>query len=318
MLRFHDRPRRYTRNTLMTSLVVAAVVELLTGCAGGGSGPTGVGAAGEGIDGPARTQRVAECASPRSEWVWCDDFEEDRLGRYFEYVNPDGRFARVAGVGIGASRGMRARFGRGMVEVGNLKVAFGRTPSGTFRAVDRGTANYRDVYWRVWVRNQPGWRSGPDIKMSRATVFAGSNWTQAAIGHVWSGGADGNFLIIDPASGTDAGGSLRTTRYNDFGNLRWLGYASGQTPILKTSSAGAWRCVEAHMRLNDPGQANGVLELWIDGRLDARRSGLNWVGSYSAYGINAIMLENYWNDGSPVDQERYFDNLVVSTRRIGC
>src|SRR5690606_16146937 len=39
---------------------------------------------------------------------------------------------------------------------------------------------------------------------------------------------------------------------------------------------------------------------------------------YSAYGINALLLENYWNNGSPRQQERYFDNLVVSTQRVGC
>ena len=56
----------------------------------------------------------------------------------------------------------------------------------------------------------------------------------------------------------------------------------------------------------------------VNGTLDARETGLNWVGSYSAYGINAVFFENYWNTGSPVAQERYFDNLVVSTQRIGC
>jgi hypothetical protein len=72
------------------------------------------------------------------------------------------------------------------------------------------------------------------------------------------------------------------------------------------------------MRLNDPGQSNGIFEMWIDGKLEAQRTGLNWVGSYQEYGINAIMLENYWNAGSPVTQERYLDNLVVSTQPIGC
>lgn len=28
--------------------------------------------------------------------------------------------------------------------------------------------------------------------------------------------------------------------------------------------------------------------------------------------------ENYWNAGSPVQQERYFDNLVISTQSIPC
>jgi hypothetical protein len=34
--------------------------------------------------------------------------------------------------------------------------------------------------------------------------------------------------------------------------------------------------------------------------------------------INAVFFENYWNAGSPVQQERYFDNLVISTQSIPC
>ena len=73
-----------------------------------------------------------------------------------------------------------------------------------------------------------------------------------------------------------------------------------------------------YARLNDAGQNNGVLELWINGNLDAQASGLNFLGTFSAYGINAVYVENWWNAGSPVAQERYLDNFVVSTQRIGC
>ena len=33
---------------------------------------------------------------------------------------------------------------------------------------------------------------------------------------------------------------------------------------------GKWYCIEAHAPLNDPGRANGVFELWINGGLEAR------------------------------------------------
>ena len=72
------------------------------------------------------------------------------------------------------------------------------------------------------------------------------------------------------------------------------------------------------MRLNDAGQANGIFEFWVNDALEARQTSLNWLGSYSAYGINAIFIENYNNEGAPQAQERYFDNFVVSTQRIGC
>lgn len=282
----------------------------ITVTGGGGNGGSGGSGGTAGL--------VNECSRPQSGWIWCDDFDQDRLGQYFEYDSRGGRFVRATGVGVGGSGAMRARFNAGDVNAGSLKLAFGRTPDSYFRPVDGGTANYREIYWRFYLRNEPGWTGGGGDKLARAVVFAGSNWSEALIAHVWSGGAGNNYLVLDPASGTDTQGNVRTTKYNDFANLRWLGAQVGKTPLFDAAHVGQWYCVEARVRVNDPGQSNGVFELWINGNLEARATNLNWVGNYSAYGINALFLENYWSDGSPRQQERYIDNLVVSTQRIGC
>lgn len=263
----------------------------------------------------------SECDNPSSAWIFCDDFEKDRMSSYFEYDAAGGAFARMTSVGVGGSSGMRARFAAGQVSAGSLKLAFGRTPQSYFRPVDTGTQNYRDIYWRVWVRNEPDWTGGGGNKLSRATIFSSSStWAQAMIGHVWTAttGPGWNYLAQDPASGTDSQGNVVTTKYNDFANLRWLGATQGSTPLFTGSSIGQWQCVEARVRLNDAGSANGVFEVWVNGQLDSRKTNLDWIGKYSDYGINAVMLENYWNGGSPKSQERYMDNFVVSTRRIGC
>jgi hypothetical protein len=263
---------------------------------------------------------AGECGTPRTGWIWCDDFEQDRLARYFEYDNAGGSFTRAAGVGNASSYGMRVRFAAGQVSAGALHVAVGRTPQSYFRPVDAGTANYRELYWRMYVRNQAGWTGGGGYKLSRAFSFASTtSWAQSMIAHIWSGtGADQDYLIVDPASGTDAAGTLLTTAYNDFANLRWLGLARGKTPLFDASHVGQWQCVEAHARLNDAGQSNVLLEFWLNGEAQASRTGLNFVGAFSAYGLNAVYFESYWNGGSPRAQERYFDNIVVSTQRIGC
>jgi hypothetical protein len=139
------------------------------------------------------------------------------------------------------------------------------------------------------------------------------------IAHLWAPDSPNqSYLLLDPASGTDAQGNLRTTVYNDFPNLRWLGAARGVTPLFDAARVGGWYCVEARVRLNDAGQANGAFEFWVNGGLEARAGSLNWLGGYSAYGLNAVFLENYWNAGSPAAQERYFDNFVVAPQRIGC
>jgi len=264
---------------------------------------------------------AAECAAPKAGWIWCDDFEQDRLSQYFEYDDGGGSFGRVSGVGVNGSYGMRARFAAGQSAAGGLHLAFGKTPQSYFRPVDAGTATYRELYWRLYVKHQAGWVGGGGDKLTRAFSFASSTtWAQAMFAHVWSGGSlpDANYLVLDPASGTDEQGTLKTTTYNDFANMRWLGLVRGATPLFDASHVGQWYCVEAHARLNDPGQINGVFEYWINDNLEARETGLNWVGNFTTYGINVAYFENFWNAGSPQAQERYLDNIVVSTQPIGC
>jgi len=261
----------------------------------------------------------AECASPRPEWIWCDDFEQDRLNSYFEVNDGGGSFVRAAGVGKDGSLGMRARWSQGQVTVGWLHLGIGRSPDGSGgyrRSVGPSNEDFRELYWRFYVRTQPDWVGGGGYKLSRAMIFhSPDNWGQAMIAHVW---AEGDRVTLDPASGTDTAGVPQTVDYNDFPNLRWLGLANSATPIFDASHVGQWYCVEAHVRLNDAGVSNGTFDLWIDDQLEAQRTGLNWVGSYDDYGLNDVMLENYWNGGSPAAQERYMDNFVVSRERIGC
>jgi hypothetical protein len=265
---------------------------------------------------------ITECAAPRPGWIWCDDFEEDRLKRYFEHGNRDGLFERAAGVGYGRSAGMRARFTAArQVDAGFLHLAFGKVPAPNFRTVDAGTEIYRDIYWRVLVRYAPGWIGGGGNKMSRAQSLATPQYAQAMIAHVWSGSSVENpvdRLAIVPASGIGFRGRLMTRSYNDFPRMEWGGWSWGKLPLFDRAHIGRWYCIEARARLNDPGRSNGVFELWIDDRLEAQQTSLGWMGSYRDYGINVVYLENYWNDGAPQPQERYFDNFVVSTQRIGC
>jgi hypothetical protein len=267
------------------------------------------------------TGAIAECGAPQPGWIWCDDFEEDRLGAYFEYDSQDS-FVRTPGSGFGGSVGMRARFATGQVNAGALHVAFGRTPGRYFRAVDAGTEVYREVYWRIYVRYEAGWIGGGGNKMSRAQSLATPQFAQAMIAHVWSGSSPEqptiNYIGLDPASGIGSGGRLVTRSYNDFDQLVWLGATWGKTPVFDEAHVGKWYCIEAHARLNDPGRSNGVFELWIDGRPEVRQTGLGWMGGFRDYGINTVYLENYWNDGAPQPQERHFDNFVISRQQIGC
>jgi hypothetical protein len=255
------------------------------------------------------------------EWIFCDDFEVEApmvgVGRYFEYQDDGGDFARMAAVGYGDSFGMRVKWEPGEVGAGSLLLSFGRNPNNYMnKAKIRPGEDFREIYYRMYLKMEEGWVGNP-AKLSRASIFpSSSDWSQAMIAHIW-GGRD-NVLAIDPVRCVDQSNNVKCRGYNDFTQMDWIGLTHGTTQIFDTSNSGKWFCIEAHVKLNDPGQSNGIQEFWIDGNLEARRDNLDFVRSYTDYAINAVFFENYWNQGSGRAQERYFDNIVVSTEPIGC
>jgi hypothetical protein len=238
--------------------------------------------------------------------IWTDDFD----GPVKPYTESSGKIDRREAFGLGGGS-MLSYYEKGSRGVGNRKVFFGDSPTG--KVVNKGQ-QYSDMYWRVYVKHQAGWKGGGPAKLSRATSIVSGNWAQAMIGHVWS---SGEALTLDPASGV-RGGQVVTRKYNDFEKLRWLGNKpTSRFKLHSTEESGWWVCVEARVKLNTPGKKDGLNQLWIDGRLEAERKNLDWRGSYTRHGINAVFLETYWNQGSPVTQSRWIDNFVISTQPIG-
>jgi hypothetical protein len=258
--------------------------------------------------------------------IFCDDFESDEpIGnRYFGYDTDEGEFIRLPGVGRAGSHGMRVKFQAGEVGAGVLQKAIGRSPDSGMTHRSMPDSNFKEIYWRIDIRNQPGWEGGGGDKLSRATVIASKSWQQGMIAHVWSGGKPDtwDYLVMDPASGISTDSKLASKKYNDFANLRWMDGTHGPTPLFRKDLIGQWNCVVAHVKLNTPGISDGVFELWVNGRLQGARYDLNWHASWNlqpdSYGINAVFFENYWNKGSVKEQERYFDNILISTQPISC
>lgn len=238
--------------------------------------------------------------------IWYDDFD----GESKRYTESQGELDAREAYG-GQGRSMLCYYEKGTKGVGNRKVFFGDSPVG--KVVNKGK-HYDDIYWRIYVKHQYGWTGGGPAKLSRATSIVSPNWAQAMIAHVWS---SGEALTLDPATGV-RGNKVVTRKYNDFENLRWLGNKPvSRFKLHSAEESGRWVCVEARAKLNTHGKKDGTNQLWIDGRLEAERTNLDWRGSYTKHGINAVFLETYWNRGSPVTQSRWIDNFVISTKPIG-
>jgi hypothetical protein len=256
-------------------------------------------------------------------WLWCDDFEQDRLSSYYDNDSP-ALLARASGIGFNNTYGMRATWTAGQVNAGSLKIAFGLTPAGAGMTHPAGvdtTTKFQEIYYRAYLKSQAGWvgqGSGHNSKFTRTAVFTSSAWAEAAIAHLWSNdtGGNNNYLLIDPATCV-TGGTVNCTSYNG-SQIVYLGGTIGTTPIFTSPNTGNWNCIEAHVKLNTSGLSDGIQEFWVDGVLQASRTNLNFRGTYTGYGLNTVLFENYINGGASQGQSRYWDNLVISTQRVGC
>ncbi|MCL2433627.1 MAG: cadherin-like beta sandwich domain-containing protein, partial [Clostridia bacterium] len=202
---------------------------------------------------------------PTKDWIFHDEFNDDSTTRsygsnptntYYENNSP-ATFKWDAQAGMGGSGGMRAIYEKGK-GVGGLKLSFGRTNND----VRYGTSNispdvdYKEIYVRWYVRSSRNWLSGGNNeKLGRITgITSNASWAQNFIVHVWSQDRDDTRLCIDPASGIDKedGITQKTTKYNDFNNLRWMGLKNGPRPFTTKDAVGEWYCIEMHVKLNDP------------------------------------------------------------------
>ncbi|WP_144392669.1 polysaccharide lyase [Pleionea sediminis] len=256
-------------------------------------------------------------SSPNPAVLFCDSFETQGnselqidASRYYDFDNDEGDFIRSTEESAHGNYSARVLWQPGEQSAGAMHVNFGRSPLNSTIQSDQ---NFSEIYWRFYVKLPNDFEGYPD-KLSRITIMANSNWAQAMIGHVWANSSRRDHLQIDPVSGIK-NDQLVTTKYNDFANFTWLGALDADTTFQK----GDWVCVESRVKLNDSGLTNGEFELFINGDSSASKTNINWVGNWDSYGLNAIMLSNYWNgDGSPREQTRYIDALVISTQRIGC
>ncbi len=268
--------------------------------------------------------------------LFCDAFDDGVpiQEKWNGYNSGGGAFIPVPDVGVGGSSAMRMRYELGLVSGGRFSIALGKLPpfyrgeGENWKHIISPDTIFRELYWREYIRLEAGWQGIPR-KQSRARVLIQPAPSDAAPhrtafqAHLWpdvnpsNAHADG-VLFFNNTRGIDEEGNI-TDIGNNTDTSVWLPRTHSSTVIFKAHpEQGEWICVEGHIKLNDPGTSNGVEEIWIDGRLEGQRADQNHVGTYTEYGLNQVVFDNYWNRGAPGENVLYRDNIVVSTERIGC
>lgn len=79
-----------------------------------------------------------------------------------------------------------------------------------------------------------------------------------------------------------------------------------------------WYCIEQRVKLNNPGASDGLLQVWLDGRLIMDRNGIRYRT------VDRLHIEDVWinvyhggMELSPHDQHLFVDNVVVARSYIG-
>jgi len=250
------------------------------------------------------------------DWLWCDSFESDSAidANYFDVNRATGRMSLSTEAPFDGNTSLKSAYAQGQQDAGSIKLSLGATPVSPKRFTDQ---KFDQLYWRFYMKVSSNW-TGQGFKVSRGTVFTASDWRQAAIGHLWEDSETGTGMGLDPVSGV-VGSTVVTTKYNDFDHMTWLGKKNGPFQMYGAANRDKWTCVEMRMKLNTPGASDGVLSFSVNGTLQAEANNLNFRGSYTTYGINAILLESFiGGNGAPQNQSRWFDNFVVSKQPIGC
>ena len=227
------------------------------------------------------------------EWLFCDSFEkvQDITVNYHDYPDSSGH----QGMGVTTDDAFRGQYSLkqhcepGQVSAGYISWFFGDT-------LGRDYGPIRDeIYMRWYHKFEEGFQGYPD-KMARITSID-PGWDKLF----------GVFYWIE-----------------DYELVADVSTPSGWLPIRYTgfsyddpNNIGRWICHEMHVKANDPGRNNGAYTFWVDGRRVVEVSGVNLVGNNDKH-FNNAMLDCYWNNGSPKAQNRYYDNFVISTKRIGC
>lgn len=154
-------------------------------------------------------------------------------------------------------------------------------------------------------------------------VMAEPGWVPVKGGKLpgFSGGA-GNTGGNAPRAGQgfsarnmwNAGGNLVQYTYHQGQRGRYGDSLSYHNAVLQP---GRWHTVTHRVRLNDPGQANGVISAWFDGRHVLQHDGLVLRGAGHHFAIDKLRITGFYGGNDPrwaPPHTTYmrFDDIVVA------
>lgn len=268
------------------------------GTGGSTSSGTGGGGAGGGGGGGGTADPI-ECADWQNQhpsWLWCDDFEQEQdLTQNYQDFSLNG-FSVNGNDAFSGAYAIEQLYTQGQVDAGWISWFYADALGNDYGP------SHDEIYVRWYHKFEANFDGFPP-KMARLRSL-GPGWDKRFSVLYWI--ADGK-IVAD----------VHVPFSSQANSSGWLPVAVSDFDYNNPANVGRWICHEMYVKTNTSGQADGAYRFWADGQMIIERTGVDLRGSTS-FEFNEVMLDTYWNGGSPVEQSRYYDNLVISTSPIGC
>lgn len=140
-------------------------------------------------------------------------------------------------------------------------------------------------------------------KMARMRCFTSGEWHGAYTVLYWTSGDDAHISIERHTRAPDA-------------HREWLPNLAAEWRFSSPQNVGRWIHFELRVALGR-GQRADRVQAWADGVLICDVTGDDLAAGYDEFTLNGMSWDCYWNDGSPAEQSRFFDDLMLSDEPIG-
>jgi len=249
------------------------------------------------------TAPVNECDNWQTlhpEWIFCDDFEteQDLTVNYHDTDGGSNGMSVTTNDPYDGLYSLEQYYTIGQVDSGWISRFFADNPH-----LGSPGDKLDEVYYRWYHKFEEGF-SGLPPKMAKVKILRTSDdWGGGLAVYQWT--ASSGPLTAD----------IRTYNGSDY---VWLPITYSDLDYSEPANIGIWICIEVRVKSNTVGQSDGEVQYWADGQEVLYETDLNLqVENNNGKGLNMVMWDCYWNAGSPVEQSRFYDNLVISTAPIG-
>ena len=178
-----------------------------------------------------------------------------------------------------------------------------------------------EIYFRYYLRFADTWlpKGGAGKLPGISGTYGKAGWGgRTSDGYNgWSSRGAFHFTIADsnPLAGLHPIGSYiyhadLEDRYGDV----WI-WNKGYNGFLENNR---WYSIEQYLKLNTPGEKNGIFRAWVDGKLAFEKTDIRFRHT------DKLKIEQIWmnvyhggTEPSPYDQHMFMDNVVVAKKYIG-